>query len=292
LQVLAILKTKQSELAEVEAKIGALKATLDEKQTEMKVLQDHNDLTAARLNRAGRLTSALADEESRWKESVAALTAELWAIPGDVLVASACVAYLGAFPIHYRKHLSNQWMTECKEANIPSSPQFNLTTVLGDPFQIRTWNMHGLPRDEISIENGIIVTQAGRWPLMIDPEEQANRWIRSMELKNNLKIMKISDPNLLRILEVCIRQGFPLLLEELEETLDPALAPVLGRKVYSHGGRLLIKLGDTVVDYDQNFRLYMTTKLANPHYLPEMCIQITLVNFLVTQSGLEDQLLT
>ena len=57
------------------------------------------------------------------------------------------------------------------------------------------------------------------------------------------------------------------------------------------GGRLLIRLGDSEVDYDRSFRLYMTTKLANPHYLPEVCIKVTLVNFTVTSSGLEDQLL-
>lgn len=62
--------------------------------------------------------------------------------------------------------------------------------------------MHGLPRDDVSIENGIIVTQASRWPLMIDPQEQANRWIRNLEQANNLKIGKMTDPNLMRILEI------------------------------------------------------------------------------------------
>lgn len=53
----------------------------------------------------------------------------------------------------------------------------------------------------------------------------------------------------------------------------------------------MMRLGDSDVEYDPKFKLYMTTKLANPHYLPEICIQVTLVNFTVTPSGLEDQLL-
>lgn len=44
-------------------------------------------------------------------------------------------------------------------------------------------------------------------------------------------------------------------------------------------------------DYDDNFKFYISTKLPNPHYLPEICIKVTLINFTVTFEGLEDQLL-
>lgn len=79
-----------------------------------------------RLNRAGRLTSALADEELRWGQIVKDLTAELWAVPGDVLIASAYVAYVSAFPASYRKVLTKIWAAECKKQRIPSSPHFEL----------------------------------------------------------------------------------------------------------------------------------------------------------------------
>ena len=57
------------------------------------------------------------------------------------------------------------------------------------------------------------------------------------------------------------------------------------------GTRKLIRLGDSNVDYDDGFKLYMTTKLPNPHYLPETCIKVTIINFTVTSEGLQDQLL-
>jgi len=57
------------------------------------------------------------------------------------------------------------------------------------------------------------------------------------------------------------------------------------------GGRLLIRLGDSDVEYNKAFKFYMTTKLANPLYLPEVCIKVTIINFTVTKTGLEDQLL-
>ena len=53
----------------------------------------------------------------------------------------------------------------------------------------------------------------------------------------------------------------------------------------------MIRLGDSDVPYHENFRFYITTKLANPHYMPEICIKATIINFTVTVTGLEDQLL-
>ncbi|CAH3197517.1 unnamed protein product [Porites evermanni] len=122
--------------------------------------------------------------------------------------------------------------------------------------------------------------------------KQANRWIRAKEAKNGLKVIKLTDQNFLRTLENCIRIGMPVLLEEVGETLDPALEPILLKQTFVQGGRLLIRLGDSDIDYDKNFKFYMTTKLANPHYLPEVCIKVTIINFTVTKSGLEDQLLS
>lgn len=290
-QVMEVLKEKQKQLAAVEAKIQALKDNIDEKNREFQVIQDSVDLTYGRINRAGRLTSALADEEVRWKESVKVLTQELACVPGDVLVAAACVAYLGAFSTEYRNELTAEWVVKCREEKIPSSGEFKLLKVLGDAYEIRQWTVDGLPKDDISIENGLYATRALRWPLMIDPQEQANRWIRNMEKNNNLQVLKMTDPMLMRIMEAALRNGYPVLLEDISETVDPSIRPVLQRETYVFEGRTYLKLGDVVIDYNDNFKLYMTTKLSNPHYLPEICINVTLVNFLVTESGLEDQLL-
>ncbi|XP_037937177.1 dynein heavy chain 6, axonemal [Teleopsis dalmanni] len=289
--VTELLRRKQKELADVEEKIQALKDDIDEKNREFKIIQDKVDLSYTRLNRAARLTSALSEEEIRWKQTVKTLTSDLGCVPGDVLVSAACVAYLGAFSTSYRTDLEHRWVQKCREYKIPSSKEFNLLTILGDAYEMRTWTMAGLPKDNISVENGLYATRALRWPLMIDPQEQANRWIRNMEKPNNLKVIKMTDGSLLRVVENCIRQGLPVLLEDIDETIDPSLRPVLQRETYVQEGRVYLKLGDVVIDYDPNFKLYMTTKLANPHYLPEICINVTLVNFLVTESGLEDQLL-
>jgi len=100
------------------------------------------------------------------------LTLELACVPGDVLVAAACVAYLGAFSSDYRSSLAKRWTDKCREQKIPSSPDFDLLRTLGDAYEMRQWTMDGLPKDSVSTENGLYATRALRWPLMIDPQEQ------------------------------------------------------------------------------------------------------------------------
>ena len=53
----------------------------------------------------------------------------------------------------------------------------------------------------------------------------------------------------------------------------------------------MIKLGDNVVPYNDQFRFFLTTKLSNPHYIPEVQVKVSLLNFTITQGGLEEQLL-
>ncbi|MCI4395052.1 hypothetical protein PGIGA_G00176030 [Pangasianodon gigas] len=288
----ATLKQKQAKLQEVENEVAILQKQFNSSLAEKEALAESMALTKARLSRSGKLTSALADERVRWQESITLFELEINNVIGNVFIGAACVAYYGAFTSHYRQLLIEQWISLCQELGIPISSNFSLIGILGDPYEIRQWNAEGLPRDNVSTENGILVTRGRRWPLMIDPQDQANRWIRTREAKNSLKVIKLTDAGFLRTLENAIRLGMPVLLEELKETLDPALEPVLLKQTFMAGGRTLIRLGDSDIDYDKNFRFYMTTKMANPHYLPEVCIKVTIINFTVTKSGLEDQLLS
>ncbi|XP_021113900.1 dynein heavy chain 6, axonemal [Heterocephalus glaber] len=289
---MATLREKQALLKQVEDQIQALQDEYDKGVNEKESLAKTMALTKARLMRAGKLTAALGDEQVRWEESIQKFEEEISNIIGNVFIAAACVAYYGAFTAQYRQLLIECWIEYCQQLEVPINPSFSLINILGDPYEIQQWNTDGLPRDTISTENGILVTQGRRWPLMIDPQDQANRWIRNKESKNGLKIIKLTDSNFLRTLENSIRLGLPVLLEELKETLDPALEPVLLKQIFISGGRVLIHLGDSDIDYDKNFRFYMTTKMSNPHYLPEVCIKVTIINFTVTKSGLEDQLLS
>lgn len=93
---------------------------------------------------------------------------------------------------------------------------------------------------------------------------------QNKEKRNNLQTMKLGDGDFMRKLEACIQFGYPLLLENILEELDPALEPVLKKTIFRAGSSWQIQLGDSVIEYNQKFKFYMTTKLRNPHYFPEV----------------------
>ena len=166
-----------------------------------------------------------------------------------------------------------------------------MTKFLTDESETGEWNLQGLPSDELSTQNGILVTRSSRWPILIDPQGQANKWIRNMENEAGLEVGKPSDKEFLRSIENALRFGKPFMMENVLESLDPALEPVLLKKTFKQGGNVVMKIGDNVIPYHPDFKFYLTTKLPNPHYLPEVCIKVTVINFTVTIKGLEDQLL-
>lgn len=57
------------------------------------------------------------------------------------------------------------------------------------------------------------------------------------------------------------------------------------------GGMDCIRLGETIIEYSSDFKFFITTKLRNPHYMPELATKVSLLNFMITPEGLEDQLL-
>merc|ERR1719261_812697 len=174
---------------------------------------------------------------------------------------------------------------------IPASSQFSLRDTIGEDVTIRQWVIDKLPNDQVSIENALILSKSRRWPLMIDPQLQANQWIRKSNADKKLKVIRLNQANCARILENAISYGEPVLLENVGEILDPLLDPLLQKAKFKAGNIVMIRLGDSTIEYSEDFRLYITTKLPNPHYPPEICVQVTLLNFMATPDGLEDQML-
>ncbi|KAG8124794.1 hypothetical protein E2320_020258, partial [Naja naja] len=285
------LRKKQAALKEVQYKLAQLQKTLEQKKQEKADLENQVDLCSKKLDRAEKLLGGLGGEKTRWSQAALQLGKQYVNLTGDILISSGIVAYLGAFTSHYRQNQARDWILTCKARGIPCSDDFSLTTTLGEAVKIRAWNIAGLPSDLFSIDNGIIISNARRWPLMIDPQGQANKWVKNMEKANSLHVIKLSDSEFVRTLENCVQFGTPVLLENVAEELDPILEPLLLKQTFKQGGSICIRLGDSTIEYAPDFRFYITTKLRNPHYLPETSVKVTLLNFMITSEGMQDQLL-
>lgn len=156
----------------------------------------------------------------------------LLTVTGDTIIAAGSVNYLGPFTDNYRKEITRLWLQQLELYHIKHSPKYSLSFVLIDAFELRSWNICGLPRDSVSTDSAIIVTRAGRWPLMIDPQEQASRWIKALEANNSLKICKSTDSDLMNNIVDGIRLGYPVFIEGLEEHINPTLRPILENNTF------------------------------------------------------------
>ena len=92
-------------------------------------------------------------------------------------------------------------------------------------------------------------------------------------------------------LESAIQFGQAVLFENIDTEIDPIIDNVLEKNIYKEAGLEFVKLGDNAVDYNHEFRMYMTSKIGNPMYTPEIFGKTMIINFSVTLMGLRDQLL-
>lgn len=250
------------------------------------------DKYATKLNLAKRLVNALASEKERWKESILLIQNKLNLITGDVLLAASFISYTGPFTKMFREHIiKDEFMNYLAKKGIPMSPDTHPVSLLVDDAIKAEWNTQGLPNDSVSIENGAILTTSERYPLMIDPQLQGSTWIKEKEKDNDLIAMRVGSKNYINILERAIINGNPVLLENLDESIDPMLTPLISRLTFKKNGKQLLKFAGKNLEMNKKFKLYMQTKLSNPHFPPEVQAECALINFTVTEEGLSDQLL-
>ncbi|KAJ1334726.1 hypothetical protein BSLG_007881 [Batrachochytrium salamandrivorans] len=296
----AELQSSQARLFEIQTKIGDLDRNLSdlrakfEKATADKLkCEEEAKSTQETIVLANRLVNGLASEKVRWSEAVGRFKEQEKTLAGDVLISAAFVSYVGCFSKRYREELLNDnWLRYLRDENnpfrVPLSEGVDPLNILANSAEIAKWNNEGLPTDRVSLENATMVASCKRWPLIIDPQLQGVTWIKNRE-GAGLKVVRLGARGYLDAIEKAVSSGDVVLIEDIAESIDPVLNPLLGRETIKKGR--YVKMGDKEVEYDPRFKLILQTRLANPHYPPEIQAQTTLINFTVTIAGLEDQLL-
>ena len=176
------------------------------KELESKSLAESSVVLArlrARLKRAKQLTSDLEGERGRWRKLSDELSVKYRHVTGDMLLSAGVITYLGSFVMSYRDEAIKRWLTTLQNSDIACSDPFKLRDTLGDEIMVREWVINKLPNDSLSVDNAIIFEQSIRWPLIIDPEGQANRWVKNTYAL--LKVTKLSFPNFLDTVKAALQ---------------------------------------------------------------------------------------
>ena len=295
-----LLRTKTKELAKTKLEVEQLTEELaslteqfQEKTSNQIRLKERAEKMEERLSAAEKLLKGLESERVRWANEINELDESMENLIGDCLLTSSFLSYSGAFTFEFRKKFTYDTLYEdLKARNIPVSPSFRLENLLTTDVELGKWASQGLPTDDLSVQNGILTTKASRYPLCIDPQMQAVRWIKQREGTNLTgKIKTFSDADFLKQLELAVKYGLPFLFENVGKYLDPVIDNVLERRITERNGIKTVQIGDSEVEWDDNFRLYMTSKIQNPSYGPEVSGKTMIINYGVTLVGLQEQLL-
>lgn len=285
------MKQINKELKELAENLEIVTAERQIQSDKLKQLKEDADTMTRRLNAASQLIEGLASERKRWTEDLQKMGEVKKRLVGDCLLNAAFVSYAGPFNHEFRKEMVYvDWQERLKTKGIDKTEDFKIETLLTSDVEVASWSGHGLPTDELCVQNGILVTRSARWPLCVDPQMQIVTWLKKKEEKAGLTVKTFND-EYVKFLELAIQYGKPFLFENLDEELDPMVDPVLEKKVVLLNGQKMITLGDNQLEWNDTFMLYMTTKLSNPKYTPEVMGKASIVNCVITLEGLAAQLL-
>ena len=288
------LEGANENLKKVKGVLDALQKQFDDKRGEKQTIENRAMNTRRKMELAQELIDGLVGERERWTEDSKLFKVEMKNLIGDVAIASMFLSYCGAFNQTFRETLvHSSIVNDLREKKLPQTSNFSVRNFLVDDGITGDWAMQGLPSDSLSIDNGILVTRASRYPLLIDPQGQGLTWVSQREKDRipNFGILMMDNSRLRDHIEYAMAEGKALIIQGIEEEIDPLLDPLLEKALVKKGRSMYIDIGNKLCEFNDAFTFCMVSRLPNPHFSPEIQARTMVVDFTVTQLGLEEQML-
>lgn len=275
------INTLEQSIATYKTEYAALISETQAIKTEMSRVQ-------FKVDRSVRLLDSLSSERTRWEDGSKSFETQISTLVGDVLVASAFLAYSGLYDQQFRKNMMEDWLHQLHLSGINYKPHNPVTEYLSTADERLGWQENSLPVDDLCTENAIILKRFNRYPLIIDPSGRVTEFLEKQNKERRLTVTSFLDDSFTKQLESALRFGNPILIQDAEY-LDPVLNHVLNKEYQKTGGRVLIQLGKQEIDFSPAFKIYLSTRDPSATFAPDICSRTTFVNFTVTQSSLQTQ---
>ena len=315
------LQECQGELDAIDNKVKEMKGVFKVKTREAESLRQGLERTQETLQKAETLLGKLSGEQDRWESQVEDLNQTKDLLAMQLLIAAGFSTYLAKSPEDVRQACLREWTKICRldegggaggagggggESSRGRTEGFNYRRMMSTESEQLKWKAEGLPSDALSMENAMVILAPGprtRVPFIIDPATTATTWLKTHLASSKdeqigkdgkkrapLEVVNRADSKFAFQVELAVKFGKTLIVTEADG-VDPMLYPLIRMDLYHQGPRLSVMVGDKAVDYHENFRMYICTRNPEPDIPPGAAPLIDEINFTVTRSGLEGQLL-
>ena len=278
----------EEDVSQLEASILQYKSDYALLIRDVEALKVEMGVVTKKVDRAESLIKSLSHESERWSKSSEGFRRILSSIVGDGLLMAAFLTYSGFFDFKVRMTLMKKWCSCLDVLGFEYRENLSMVEVLSKASDRLKWQSDGLPSDSLSIENGVILDNCVRFPLIIDPSGQAIDYVMNKYKSEKIQKTSFLDKSFMKTLAGAIRFGTTLLVENVEN-IDPVLNPILNKEIQRTGGRSLVRIGTEEVDFSPKFNIVLTTKNPAAKLTPDICSRVTLVNFTVTPASLHSQ---
>ncbi|RCK58006.1 Dynein heavy chain, cytoplasmic [Candida viswanathii] len=287
------LKTKAQLIAvdemifELEESIEKYKENYSELIRETENIKREMASVHKKVDRSMALIKNLTKERGRWKESVTTFGSKRDKLVGESVLVAAFIAYGGLYDQKGRELLLRSWKSKLKDAAVPFDESLTLGNYLASSREILHWVNAGLVNDSLNIENFALLKWSEN-PVIIDPSATIVDTLAKSASTKSVTVTSFLHDGLLNQLENALRFGGLMVIQDCEH-YDPIVDNILRKEIHRNGGRMMIKLGDQIIDYSSDFKLILCSKESNLVLPPSVSSRTTVVNFTVTSGSLENR---